>query len=71
MVCPPEAGARPLEGHLSLQINECLGAISFEKAFSIHMAGGRVRTGRIFSLVSTLLLCGAIAGGKKSNALDK
>jgi hypothetical protein len=37
MVCPPvtsEAGARPLEGQLSLQINECLGAISFEKAFS-------------------------------------
>jgi hypothetical protein len=36
MVCPlatSEAGARPLEGQLSLQINECLGAISFEKAF--------------------------------------
>jgi hypothetical protein len=35
MVCPPatsEAGARPLEGQLSLQINECLGAISFDKA---------------------------------------
>jgi hypothetical protein len=28
-----EAGASPLEGQLSLQINECLGAISFEKAF--------------------------------------
>jgi hypothetical protein len=37
MVCPPatsEAGARPLEGQLSLQINECLEAISFEKAFN-------------------------------------
>jgi hypothetical protein len=29
-----KAGARPLEGQLSLQINECLGAISFENAFS-------------------------------------
>jgi hypothetical protein len=31
MVCPPassEAGARPLEGQQSIQINECLGAIS-------------------------------------------
>jgi hypothetical protein len=39
LVCPPatsQAGARPLEGQLSLQINECLGAISFEKAFSYH-----------------------------------
>jgi hypothetical protein len=36
-LCPPEtseAGARPLEGQLSLQINECSGAISFDKAFS-------------------------------------
>jgi hypothetical protein len=40
--CPPatsETGARPLEGQLSLQINECLGAISFEKAFCIRLAG--------------------------------
>jgi hypothetical protein len=29
-----EAGARPLEGELSLQINISLGAISFEKGFS-------------------------------------
>jgi hypothetical protein len=32
--CPPEARARPLEGQLSLEINECLGEISFEKAFN-------------------------------------
>jgi hypothetical protein len=34
MACPPatsEAGPRPLEGQLSLQINECLGAISLKK----------------------------------------
>jgi hypothetical protein len=31
----PEAGARPLEGQLSIQINECLGAIVFEKAFIV------------------------------------
>jgi hypothetical protein len=37
MVSPPatsEAGSRPLEGQLSLHINECLGAIPFEKAFT-------------------------------------
>jgi hypothetical protein len=38
MVCPPatsKAGARPLEGLRSLQINSCLGAILFDKAFTI------------------------------------